>query len=104
VALRLDPLLLIDNFTTCYGDFFATLSEHIDMPRLHSITYGSFRFPPAPFRRMHPLYPEEILFSQVERSDSRVGYAAHDERAMLAWCEQQLHSLAADVPVYRQNG
>ncbi len=102
VALRFDPLILVDDFRAQYADFFARVFARLDADAIHSVTLGGFRLPRDHFRRMQALYPHEALFAgNLERRAGMVGYAAETEAEMLAWCETRI-AAASSAPIYRQ--
>lgn len=103
VALRFDPMLLIPDCRRHYADFFARTFAALDVNRLHSITYGSFRLPVAYHKRMQAMYPDEILFAGVsDDGNGQAGYTADAESALLEWCRAEISRYAVDVPIYRQ--
>ena len=103
VALRLDPIVLIENFRAEYESLIEQITEQLDFETLHSITIGAFRLPKGFFKTVKNLYPEEPLFSSQFNSDNgQVSYEKSTEKKILDWCEASLKTRNNCPPVYRQ--
>ena len=103
VALRLDPILFIENFKAEYKFLIEQITEQLDFKTLHSITIGAFRLPKGFFKTVKNLYPEEPLFSSQFSSDNgHVSYEKSTEKKILDWCEESLKNHNNYPPIYRQ--
>jgi spore photoproduct lyase len=104
VALRFDPLILIQNFYTVYSDFFEHVYKILGNRQIHSITLGSFRLPKAFHKTIKRLYPDEaLLVNGLKRNDNQISYTPALEYKMIHWCKQKLKSLDDVTPIYIQN-
>jgi len=103
VALRLDPIVFIENFRAEYKFLIEQITEQLDFKMLHSITIGAFRLPKGFFKTVKNLYPEEPLFSsQFCSTNGQVSYEKSTETKILDWCEESLKSHNNCPPIYRQ--
>lgn len=91
VGLRFDPLIHAPDFREQYRQLFHQIFCSLDPGAVHSVSYGPFRLPPAYFKRMLRLYPDEPLFAgALERSAGRVSYGGGPESEMMAFCREEL--------------
>ena len=103
VALRLDPIVFIENFRAEYKFLIEQITEQLDFKMLHSITIGAFRLPKGFFKTVKNLYPEEPLFSsQFSSANGQVSYEKSTEKKILDWCEESLKNHNNCPPIYRQ--
>ncbi len=104
IALRLDPIILIEDFKIHYELFFQQLTEQLDFEMLHSITIGAFRLPNGFFKKVKNLYPEEPLFAgEFNNDNGQVSYQKSTEEEILDWCEEKLRKYNNCPPIYRQS-
>lgn len=103
IALRFDPVILVADFNTVYRTFFEQVAHALGDVAIHSITLGTLRLPPAHFKRIEQLYPDEpLLAAPMSTEQGLVGYAAAERGAILSWCEDKVGRLWPNVPCYRQ--
>ncbi len=62
IGLRFDPIICELGWEELYNKFFDNIFATIPSKSIHSVTYGSLRFPKKVFKSIEKLYPEEKLF------------------------------------------
>ena len=62
MGLRFDPIIVEENWEYVYKNLFEKIFNYIPDYAIHSVTYGTIRFPDKVFRNIEKLYPEEKLF------------------------------------------
>ena len=103
IALRIDPILLIDDFVGVYSRFFELLAEKLGEAQIHSITLGTFRIPTQYYRRIVNMHPSEPLFAQrMADSERLIKYTISDREKMVSWASQQARSIWQNVKVLHQ--
>ncbi|MEM7468684.1 MAG: spore photoproduct lyase family protein [Pseudomonadota bacterium] len=70
IALRLDPLLNFRLAESHYREFFELIAKSIKLDRVHSVTFGTMRFPDAYLDKIAKLYPDNALLSSLHESDN----------------------------------
>ncbi len=91
IGLRFDPLIYQSDYQQQYQHLFQQVFSRINMDLLHSVSLGVFRLPEKYFKKIHQLYPEEVLFaSPLENKQKMVSYKAELEQEMLQYCTEQL--------------
>ena len=103
IALRIDPILLIDDFASIYSQFFEVLAENLEGARIHSITLGTFRVPADYYRRIVNMHPSEPLFAQrMSETDGLVKYTQSDREKMIDWASAQVVNIWPNVRILHQ--
>ena len=103
IALRFDPVILVEDFFKHYGTFFDRVCTALDGVRPHSITLGAFRLPPDYFQRMQRMFPDEALFAgTLEQDRGGVTYPSGDRLRMLDWCRDEIAARWPQTPLYEQ--
>jgi spore photoproduct lyase len=76
VGVRLDPLILTENWQDCYKKMIGKLQEHIDLKELSYIVAGTFRFPAGFDRVMQKRFPGcDFLYDEmVKGPDGKYRY------------------------------
>ena len=93
IGLRFDPLIYHTDYQQQYQRLFAQVFARIQQDSLHSVSLGVFRLPEKYFKKIHNLYPEEILFSgPLETNHKMTSYKAELEQEMMSYCSEQLLS------------
>ena len=99
IGLRFDPLIDHAEFERNYLALFDSVFQLVPAQAIHSVTYGSLRFPESMFRTVARLYPEEPLFASDFANDSgMIAYPPHREQYLIDFCR---HHLAGRVPPAR---
>ena len=65
IGLRVDPLIEFEGCEQVYHEFFKLIEQRINLPKVHSITLGTMRFPTSYLKKIRGLYPTEPLFASV---------------------------------------
>ncbi|PID61057.1 MAG: DNA photolyase [Gammaproteobacteria bacterium] len=87
IGLRFDPLLLVPDFATVYGDFFDAVAARLDMTTVHSVSIGEFRLPTRFHRRLVRLYPDaRLLAAPMNEQNGLVSYPVAERTAMREFC------------------
>jgi spore photoproduct lyase len=103
IALRFDPIILVDDFYNVYKHFFHHVYAALGCSHIHSITLGSFRLPKIFHKNMKRLYPDEpLLINGLNLIDGQISYAENLDKKMIAWCEKSLKNLDSATPIYIQ--
>ncbi len=91
IGLRFDPLIYQHNYQQQYQQLFEQVFSYLKMDTLHSVSLGVFRLPEKYFKKIHHLYPEEVLFaSPLQNKQKMVSYQSELEQEMLQYCTEQL--------------
>jgi spore photoproduct lyase len=99
VGIRFDPMIMVEDFRSVYGGFFDLVFSRLDASRLHSITIGTFRMPPAFAKVITRLYPEEPLYSaKMNEHNGTLSYPPTTVDDMLKWSAERI---GAHVPAER---
>jgi len=92
IGLRFDPLIYSDDFEELYEDLFEQVFAAVPASAVASVGLGPFRLPTAFYRRLEKLYPDEkvLAAAPLEERGGNVSYSAEKERAMVAFCLDEL--------------
>jgi len=101
VGLRFDPLIFCNDYKEYYRDLFAEVFQRIDGKRVHSVTFGTMRFPQKIYKNMIKMYPEEkLLAHSLQEQGKTVSYHKELEQEMLVYCQSQLQQYVPDERLY----
>lgn len=93
LGLRFDPIIYQIGYQQQYKEMFEQVFSRISVNSLHSVSLGVFRLPEKYFKKVHNLYPDEMLFaSPLETKHKITSYKAELEQEMLQYCSEQLLS------------
>lgn len=96
LGLRFDPLIYHQGYEANYRRLFAQVFAALAPEAVHSVSLGPFRLPPAYYRTLNRLYPEEPLFAgPLARVEGFVSYPREIQQELRAFC---LQALSAYVP------
>jgi len=102
IGLRFDPLIYGQDWEKRYQELFDTLFSSIPRGSIHSISYGSLRFPKEMFKAVHKLYPEEKLLSTIFPGDmDTVGYKTEIEDQMTRFCKNAFSRIFSEDIVFK---
>ena len=88
IGLRFDPLIHGKNWKKLYQELFETVFVSVPLKSIHSVSFGSLRFPKQMFKNITKLYPEEKLFSgPLSNNDGIVSYDDDIEEDMISFCQ-----------------
>ncbi|MCK4841586.1 MAG: DNA photolyase [Methylococcales bacterium] len=91
LGLRFDPLIYQTGYQQQYKALFEQVFSRISVDSLHSVSLGVFRLPEKYFKKIHKLYPEEVLFSSpLETSNKITSYKSELEQQMMQYCSDEL--------------
>ena len=63
IGIRLDPLIYHEGWKKNYKNLIENICNTVNERNIHSISFGSIRFPKKMFKKIYSLYPDEKLFS-----------------------------------------
>ena len=105
IGLRLDPLILIDDFRNVYGRFFDYVFSRLDASSIHSVTVGAFRMPPSFAKTIARLYPEEPLYAaKLDAENGSLSYPRAMLDDMLGWSTERLSAYVPTERIFAQTG
>ncbi len=91
IGLRFDPLIYTPGYQDLYRRLFANVLSRLNIPLLHSISFGVMRMPENFYHNTVRLYPRERLFAApLERIAGMMAYAPPVEQQMLDFCQTEL--------------
>ena len=88
IGLRFDPLIHGENWKELYQELLDKIYNNISLDNLHSVSFGSLRFPKRMFRNIFKLYPHEPLFtSPLSLNNKIISYDIEIEEEMTSFCK-----------------
>ena len=101
IGLRFDPLIYHKDWKKNYYKLFQDIFDDLDIKSLHSISFGSLRFPNRMFKKIKKLYPEERLFSyNFDLRDNYVSFRKDLEEEMIKYCELIIKQYNNKIPIF----
>lgn len=101
LGLRFDPLIHGRDWKDLYRGLIEDIFKDIPVHSVHSISFGALRFPKAMFKKIHSLYPEEILFSgPLKQSDGLVSYKSDIENEMINFCRECVGQFVSEAIIF----
>ena len=102
IGLRFDPLIFDKNWKIFYKELISTILEEIDINYIHSVSFGSLRFPKQIFNTISNMYPGEELFSyNFEKRDNVFSYKEEVEKEMIIYCKNLIHKkVKKDIQIF----
>ena len=102
LGLRFDPLIHGKEWRTLYEELIEEIFKELPSESIHSISFGSLRFPKAMFKKIHSLYPDEILFSgPLSSRDKLVAYKSDVENEMINFCRDEVVKFVPDKIIFK---
>ena len=87
IGLRFDPLIHGKNWEKLYKELLENIYNTIPSYSIHSVSFGSLRFPKEMFKDIFKLYPETPLFSgPLSQHKGVVSYDLKIEEEMTSFC------------------
>ena len=87
IGLRFDPLIHGKNWEKLYKELLENIYNTIPSYSIHSVSFGSLRFPKEMFKDIFKLYPENPLFSgTLSQHKGVVSYDLKIEEEMTSFC------------------
>ena len=88
IGLRFDPLIHSKNWKELYKELLEYIYNNISLNCLHSVSFGSLRFPKRMFKNIFKLYPNELLFtSPLSLNNKMISYDIEIEEEMTSYCK-----------------
>ena len=88
IGLRFDPLIHGKNWKELYQDLLDNIYQSISIENLHSVSFGSLRFPKRMFKDIFKLYPKEPLFAgPLSLNKKMISYDIEIEEEMTSFCK-----------------
>ena len=88
IGLRFDPLIHGENWKELYQELLENIYNNIFLDNLHSVSFGSLRFPKRMFKDIFKLYPHEPLFtSPLSLNNKMISYDIEIEEEMTSFCK-----------------
>jgi len=88
IGLRFDPLIHGENWKELYQELLENIYNNICLDNLHSVSFGSLRFPRRMFKDIFKLYPHEPLFtSPLSHNNKMISYDIEIEEEMTSFCK-----------------
>ena len=102
IALRFDPLLMIEDFYTVYQRFFDHVFLTLPASKIHSVTIGSFRMPKTVFQNFKKVAPQNPLLALLdENSPDEFSYPEKKINKMLLFAETTLLKYLKPSQIYK---
>ncbi len=88
IGLRFDPLIYGENWKKLYKELLENIYNNISSDCLHSVSFGTLRFPKRMFKDIYKLYPNEPLFtSPLSLNNKMISYDIEIEEEMTSYCK-----------------
>ncbi len=102
IGLRFDPLIYNNNWKISYEELIRTILDEINTSYLHSVSFGSLRFPKQIFNAISNMYPGDELFSHnFEKRGNVYSYKDEVEKEMISYCKKLIHKkVKKDVQIF----
>ena len=102
IGLRFDPLIYNNNWKISYKELISTILDEINTNYLHSVSFGSLRFPKQIFNIINNMYPGDELFSHnFEKRDNVYSYKDEVEKEMISYCKNLIYKkVKKDVQIF----
>ena len=89
IGLRFDPLIHGENWKELYKELLENIYNNISTDCLHSVSFGTLRFPKRMFKDIFKLYPNEPLFtSPLSLNNKVISYDIEIEEEMTSYCKK----------------
>ncbi len=101
IGLRFDPLIFHKGWKKNYYKLIQHIFSEVDNKNVHSISFGSLRFPNQMFKRIKKLYPEEKLFSyNFDIRNNYVSFSKDIEEEMIDYCQSIIKKNNDKIPIF----
>lgn len=102
IGLRFDPLIHGKNWKSLYEELINKVFNSIPKESIHSVSFGSLRFPKEMFKDIIKLYPDEILFSgPLSQKKEIVSYDNNIEEEMTKFCEDLTRRYISESNIFK---
>ncbi len=97
IGLRLDPLIHDKNWEYKYRELIHQIFSSVPSQSIHSISYGSLRFPKKMFKNILKQHPKARLFStKLADNGELVKYDSNLENEMIDFCKKITSNFVAE--------
>lgn len=104
LGIRLDPIMWEEDWQKNYEDLIAQLAIELPAKSIHSITFGTMRFPRPIYDAMTRIYPtESFLVKDILVSDEQVGLRTELATEMTDFCYAQLKKYFDSSKLFNQD-
>ncbi len=101
VGLRFDPLIYGEDWKNNYENLLHSVFSIIPGDAIHSVTYGSLRFPNAMYKTITKMYPEDPLFSgPMVLKGGVMSYNKLIENEMTDYCTQIAKTYVSQTKIF----
>ncbi len=101
IGIRLDPLIYHEGWKKNYKNLIENICNTVNERNIHSISFGSIRFPKKMFKKIYSLYPDEKLFSNnLVHNDKLITLNHEIENAMFQFCKTLTKSKFNNTPIF----
>jgi len=101
IGLRFDPLIYHSGWKKYYSELIEDILLKLNKNNIHSVSFGSLRFPKEMFKKIYNLYPEEILFSKnLTPRNGLIALNKEIENEMTEYCNSIIKSNNNNIPVF----
>ena len=92
IGLRFDPLIYNNNWKISYKELIRTILDEINTNYLHSVSFGSLRFPKQIFNTIVCIL-ETNYFRIILKKEIMYSYKDEVEKEMISYCKTNLKRL-----------
>ena len=100
IGLRFDPIVCFKNWKVVYKNFFNTIFDTIPEESIHSVTYGTIRFPVKVLKNIEKLYPDEKLFYFVNEENFKLYNGFNREEMVSDFCRDILKNYVDENKIF----
>ncbi len=101
LGLRFDPLIHGKGWKVLYRGLIEQIFHEVPIGSIHSISFGALRFPTAMYKRIHSMYPDEILFSgPLSNQKGLIAYKSDVENEMISFCRGVVSEFVSEAIIF----
>lgn len=102
IALRFDPMMMIENGLQIYGDFFDEVFNQIALTNIHSVTVGSYRLPKTVYQNYAKIAPFDFRLALLEeKPEEEFAYPNRSIEKLLNHAEEKILTYLPSNKLYR---
>ena len=102
IGLRFDPLIHGKDWKSLYSELHEEIFNSIPLNSIHSISYGTLRFPKSMFKKIHNHHPHEKLFSgPFNFGLPEIGYIDEIEQEMIEYCSKISMNIVPETTIFK---
>ena len=101
IGLRFDPIIYFRDWSQTYNRFFEYIFKNIPEKAIHSVTYGSIRYPNKVYKNIVKLFPEEeLFFHNMEVKKNHTGYSKQMEDEIELFVNESISNFIPQEKLY----